>query len=49
MCDIMMNIYKNRGVSVNFILLVIGLVLLIKCADIFVDGCSNVARFFWHT
>ena len=28
----------------SFILIVIGLVLLIKCADIFVDSCSNVAR-----
>lgn len=30
----------------SIILLVIGLVLLIKCADMFVDGCSNVARAF---
>ena len=28
----------------NIILLVIGFVLLIKCADMFVDGCSNVAK-----
>ena len=28
----------------NVILLVVGLVLLIKCADMFVDGCSNVAK-----
>ena len=28
----------------SIILLIIGLVLLIKCADIFVDGCSNVAK-----
>lgn len=27
-----------------FILLLVGFVLLIKCADIFVDGCSNVAK-----
>ena len=30
----------------NLILLVIGFILLIKCADIFVDGCSNIAKFF---
>lgn len=30
----------------NFILLVIGLVLLVKCADMFVDGSSNVAKAF---
>jgi len=28
----------------SFIILIIGLVLLIKCADWFVDGCSNVAK-----
>lgn len=28
----------------SIILIVIGLVLLIKCADWFVDGCSNVAK-----
>lgn len=28
----------------SIILLVVGLVLLIKCADWFVDGCSNVAK-----
>ena len=28
----------------SFILLVIGLAMLVKCADIFVDGCSNVAK-----
>ena len=28
----------------SIILLIVGIVLLIKCADIFVDGCSNVAR-----
>jgi len=28
----------------SFILIIIGLVLLIKCADWFVDGCSNVAK-----
>ena len=28
----------------SIILLVIGLILLIKCADWFVDGCSNVAK-----
>ena len=28
----------------SIILLIIGLILLIKCADIFVDGCSNVAK-----
>ena len=27
----------------SFILIVVGLILLIKCADWFVDGCSNVA------
>ncbi len=30
----------------DFILLVVGFVLLIKCADIFVDGCSNIAKAF---
>lgn len=30
----------------NFILLVIGLILLVKCADIFVDGSSNIAKAF---
>ncbi len=28
----------------NLLLLVVGLVLLVKCADIFVDGSSNVAK-----
>lgn len=28
----------------SFILIVIGMILLIKCADLFVDGCSNVAK-----
>lgn len=28
----------------SIIFIVIGLVLLIKCADLFVDGCSNVAK-----
>ncbi|MBO5376713.1 MAG: calcium/sodium antiporter [Bacilli bacterium] len=28
----------------SFILIIIGLFLLIKCADWFVDGCSNVAK-----
>lgn len=28
----------------NIMLLIIGFVLLVKCADIFVDGCSNIAR-----
>lgn len=28
----------------DFILLIIGFILLIKCADLFVDSCSNVAR-----
>ncbi len=28
----------------DFILLLLGFVLLIKCADIFVDGCSNIAK-----
>lgn len=28
----------------SFILIIIGLVLLVKCADWFVDGCSNVAK-----
>ena len=31
---------------INFILLVVGLVLLVKCADIFVDGSSNIAKAF---
>ena len=30
----------------NFIVLVVGLALLVKCADIFVDGSSNVAKSF---
>lgn len=30
----------------NFILLVVGLVLLVKCADIFVDSSSNIAKAF---
>ena len=30
----------------NFIVLVVGLALLVKCADIFVDGSSNVAKAF---
>ena len=29
---------------VSFILIVIGLIMLVKCADLFVDGCSNVAK-----
>ena len=28
----------------SFILIFIGLFLLVKCADLFVDGCSNVAK-----
>lgn len=28
----------------NFILIVIGLILLVKCADMFVDGSSNIAK-----
>ena len=28
----------------DFILLLAGFILLIKCADIFVDGCSNIAK-----
>lgn len=28
----------------SFILLIIGFILLIKCADLFVDSCSNVAK-----
>ena len=28
----------------SVILIVVGLILLIKCADMFVDGCSNVAK-----
>jgi len=28
----------------DFILLIIGFVLLVKCADWFVDGCSNIAK-----
>ena len=31
---------------ISIFLNIIGLVLLIKCADIFVDGCSNVAKAF---
>lgn len=30
----------------DFILLIVGFILLIKCADIFVDGCSNIAKAF---
>ena len=30
----------------SFILIIIGLILLIKCADWFVDGCSNIAKSF---
>ena len=30
----------------NIILLIIGFIMLIKCADLFVDGCSNVAKAF---
>lgn len=28
----------------DFVLLLLGFVLLVKCADFFVDGCSNVAK-----
>lgn len=31
---------------ISIFLIIIGLVLLVKCADIFVDGCSNVAKAF---
>ena len=31
---------------ISIFLIIIGLVLLVKCADIFVDGCSNVAMAF---
>lgn len=30
----------------NVILLIVGFVMLIKCADLFVDSCSNVAKAF---
>lgn len=30
----------------NFLILVVGLILLVKCADIFVDGSSNIAKAF---
>ena len=30
----------------DFILLIVGFILLIKCADMFVEGCSNLAKFF---
>lgn len=30
----------------NVILLIIGFIMLIKCADLFVDSCSNVAKAF---
>ena len=30
----------------SFILIIVGLILLIKCADWFVDGCSSVAKAF---
>lgn len=33
-------------IIINIILLVVGFVILIKGADIFVDGVSNVARNF---
>lgn len=29
----------------EYIFLVVGIFLLIKCADLFVDGCSNIAKF----
>ena len=28
----------------NFVLLILGFIVLVKCADWFVDGCSNVAK-----
>ena len=28
----------------NYILIIIGFILLVKCADIFVDGSSNLAK-----
>ena len=31
---------------INLILLVVGFVLLVKCADIFIDGSSNIAKAF---
>ena len=34
------------GILLSIILLIVGFVLLIKSADVFVDGCSNVAKFF---
>lgn len=30
----------------SFILLIAGLAILVKCADIFVDGSSNIAKAF---
>lgn len=30
----------------SFILLIIGFILLVKCSDMFVDGCSNIAKAF---
>ena len=29
---------------INVLLLILGLIMLVKCADFFVDGCSNVAK-----
>ena len=29
---------------INVLLLILGLIMLVKCADLFVDGCSNVAK-----
>lgn len=39
-------IFVERGFRMTYILLVIGFVLLIKGADFFVDGSSNIAKAF---
>lgn len=35
---------RKRCFMLSIVLIIVGLVLLIKCADMFVDGCSNVAK-----
>ncbi|MBR6112904.1 MAG: calcium/sodium antiporter, partial [Bacilli bacterium] len=36
--------YSSGGVDMSFLLVIIGLVLLVKSADYFVDGCSDIAK-----
>ena len=37
-------LFRQRRILMSFVLIFFGIALLIKCADLFVTGCSNVAK-----